>query len=175
MFLVLCLNRNSIKTTQPTKTTYYVGDSAISLSGLVVTGTYNNGTTSAQTITTSNISGFVTTTSGSKTITVIVGGNTATFPIIVTDAIKTASFLLTRNIDILKLKQYSASFEVADSSITTLVLTADGGIAPGQLTISGTSATLSKLVLDASVTQISVKALDVSGNQVGIIKTITLN
>ena len=162
-------------TTQPTKTTYYVGDSTISLSGLVVTGTYNNGTTSAQTITTSNISGFSTTTSGSKTITVTVSGKTATFPITVSAAIVSANFTLTKTIDILKLKQYSATFEVADTSIKTLVLTGDGGVSPGEVTLTGTTATVSKLVTDMTITKITLKALDANGNQVGSTKTITLN
>ena len=161
--------------TQPTKTTYYVGDSTINLSGLVVTGTYNNGTTSAQTITTSNISGFNTTTSESKTITVTVSGKTATFPITVSAAIVSANFTLTKTIDILKLKQYSATFEVADTSIKTLVLTGDGGVSPGEVTLTGTTATVSKLVTDMTITKITLKALDANGNQVGSTKTITLN
>jgi hypothetical protein len=173
---VVAVTLNSISvTTQPTKTSYYAGDSTISLTGLVVTGTYNNGTTKTETITNSNISGFNTATSGTKTITVTVSGKTATFPITVVDAIRKLDFTLTKNIDILKLKQYSAIFEVADTSIKTLVLTGNGGVSPGQISLTSTTATVAKIVMDSSVTQIFVKALDINGNQVGEVKTVTLN
>lgn len=65
-------------TKQPTKTEYVVGQS-LDLTGLIVTGTYNDGTTAPITITASNISGFDSTTAGSKTVTVTVDGKTATF------------------------------------------------------------------------------------------------
>ena len=67
----------------PTKTSYYVGDT-LDTTGLKLTATYNNGTT--QTIT----SGFTCTptalsTAGAQTITVNYGGKTATFTVNVQD------------------------------------------------------------------------------------------
>ncbi|MFL0248746.1 bacterial Ig-like domain-containing protein [Candidatus Clostridium stratigraminis] len=69
-------------TTQPTKVQYVVGQS-LDLTGLVVTGTYNDGTTSPVTITSANISGFDSNTAGAKTVTVTVDGKTATFNVTV--------------------------------------------------------------------------------------------
>jgi len=67
-------------TKQPTKTQYVVGGS-LDLTGLVVTGTYNDGTTAPIAITSENISGFDSKTTGSKTVTVTVNGKTATFKV----------------------------------------------------------------------------------------------
>jgi LPXTG-motif cell wall-anchored protein len=67
-------------TNEPTKTQYVVGQS-LNLTGLVVTGTYNDGTTVPMTITSANISGFDSKTTGSKTVTVTVDGKTATFTV----------------------------------------------------------------------------------------------
>lgn len=69
-------------TNQPAKTQYLVGES-LDLAGLVVTGTYDNGTSAPITITSSNISGFDSSTAGSKTVTVTYGGKTATFSVTV--------------------------------------------------------------------------------------------
>ena len=69
-------------TNQPTKTQYVVGQS-LDLTGLVVTGTYNDGTSAPMTITSANISGFESNTTGSKTVTVTVGGKTVTFNAII--------------------------------------------------------------------------------------------
>ncbi|ACT00280.1 S-layer homology domain-containing protein [Paenibacillus sp. JDR-2] len=65
-------------TTPPAKTQYQVGES-LDLTGLVVTGTYSDTTSNPVTITASNISGFDSTTTGTKTITVTLGGKTTTF------------------------------------------------------------------------------------------------
>jgi uncharacterized protein YdbL (DUF1318 family) len=67
----------------PTKTIYTV-DESLSLSGLVVTGTYSNGTTKQETVSVSNVSGYNTNTTGTQTLTVTVGGKTATFSVTVT-------------------------------------------------------------------------------------------
>lgn len=71
---------NSIAITTPaTKTTYFVGDS-LDLTGLVVTGTYNNGTSKAETITDANVSGFDSSVPTlSQTLTITVDGKTATY------------------------------------------------------------------------------------------------
>ena len=54
-------------TKQPTKTSYYVGDTTLDITGLEVTGTYNNGSSKLETVSLSNITGFDITTSGEKT------------------------------------------------------------------------------------------------------------
>ena len=76
-------------TKQPTKTSYYVGDTTLDITGLEVTGTYNNGSSKLETVSLSNITGFNTTTSGEKTLTVTLSGKTATFKITVVDVILT--------------------------------------------------------------------------------------
>lgn len=73
-------------TNQPVKTQYEVGQS-LDLTGLVVTGTYNDETTAPLEITSSNVSGFDSTTVGSKTVTITVDGKTATFNVVIIDNI----------------------------------------------------------------------------------------
>ncbi|MDV3429314.1 MAG: bacterial Ig-like domain-containing protein [Bacillota bacterium] len=65
-------------TQQPAKTQYVVGES-LDLTGIVITGTYNDLTTAPLTITSANISGFDSSTTGTKTVTVTVDGKTAAF------------------------------------------------------------------------------------------------
>lgn len=67
-------------TTKPTKTEYVVGQN-LDLTGMVVTGNYNNGTTATVPITEANISGFDSSKIGSQTVTVTVDGQTATFTV----------------------------------------------------------------------------------------------
>jgi hypothetical protein len=69
-------------TSLPTKTTYTVGES-LNLSGLVVTGTYSDGTSKAETVSASNVSGYNANTTGAQTLTVTVSGKTATFNVTV--------------------------------------------------------------------------------------------
>jgi len=76
-------------TTLPTKTEYIVGEN-LDLSGLVVTATYSDGSTVTVSISTENVSGFDSTTAGSKTITVTYQGKTATFSVVVNPASSTA-------------------------------------------------------------------------------------
>jgi hypothetical protein len=71
-------------TSPPTKTVYSVGE-ALNLSGLVVTGTYVDGTTKAETVGIANVSGYNANTTGTQTLTVTVGGKTATFTVTVGD------------------------------------------------------------------------------------------
>lgn len=69
-------------TTEPTKKQYYVGDAALDLSGMVVTGYYNDGSNETlEGITTANASGFDTATAGDKTITITYQELTDTFQI----------------------------------------------------------------------------------------------
>jgi hypothetical protein len=70
-------------TSLPTKGVYGVGES-LNLSGLVVTGTYAGGITKTETVSLSNISGYNANTVGQQTITVTVGGKTATFTVTIT-------------------------------------------------------------------------------------------
>jgi uncharacterized protein (DUF1684 family) len=73
-------------TGSPSKTVYVIGE-ALNLSGLVVTGTYSNGTTKAEPVSLDNISGYNAEATGTQTITVTVGGKTATFTVTVNPAV----------------------------------------------------------------------------------------
>ena len=66
--------------TPATKLSYYVGE-PLDIAGLTVEGTYNNGTKKIETITASNITGFDSTTAGTKTLTITAGGKTATYTV----------------------------------------------------------------------------------------------
>ena len=63
---------------------YFKGD-ALDLNGLVVTGNYSDNTTKTESVGMDNISGFDSSTTGEKTITITVGGKTATFKVEVYD------------------------------------------------------------------------------------------
>jgi hypothetical protein len=67
-------------TSQPTKTVYALGD-ALDLDGLAVTGTYSDGTTKTETVSLADISGYNADMAGTQTLTVTVGGKTATFTV----------------------------------------------------------------------------------------------
>jgi hypothetical protein len=69
-------------TSPPTKAVYAAGE-ALDLTGLAVTGTYSNGTTKAETVDLSNISGYSANTVGQQTLTVTVDCKTATFAVTV--------------------------------------------------------------------------------------------
>jgi hypothetical protein len=69
-------------TSPPTKTVYELGE-ALSISGLVVTGTYADGTTKTETVSLDNISGYNADATGTQTLTVTVGEKTATFTVTV--------------------------------------------------------------------------------------------
>lgn len=72
-------------TTPPTKTIYLVGDK-LDITGLKVTGTYSDGSIVDEPITEANITGFDSTTAGTKTLTVTVNEKTVTFDITVREA-----------------------------------------------------------------------------------------
>ena len=68
-------------TTPASKLQYQVGE-ALDLAGLVVTGTYSNGTTKVESITAANISGFNSSAAAaSQLLTITVGGQTTTFTV----------------------------------------------------------------------------------------------
>ncbi|MDR1248326.1 MAG: bacterial Ig-like domain-containing protein [Treponema sp.] len=77
-------------TSLPTKTVYSYGNS-LDLSGLVVTGTYSDGTTQTETVSMSNISGYERYGEGQQTLTVTLWGYTATFTVTISPR-KTMSF-----------------------------------------------------------------------------------
>jgi hypothetical protein len=72
-------------TTPPTKTVYAKGET-LDITGMVVTGTYTDTTTKAETVTTVNVSGYDKDTLGEQTLTVTVNGKTATFTVTVSAA-----------------------------------------------------------------------------------------
>ncbi|HSN58374.1 MAG TPA: bacterial Ig-like domain-containing protein, partial [Clostridiaceae bacterium] len=69
-----------ISVTPPEKKEYMLGQN-LDLTGLVATGTYNDGTTAPLPVTIADISGFNSLNPGSQTITVTVDGKTATFDV----------------------------------------------------------------------------------------------
>lgn len=72
-------------TTPPNKVSYTVGD-ALDLSGLVVTGTYSDGSTAVETITAADVGGFNPSATGTQMLTVTFEGKTATFTVTVAAA-----------------------------------------------------------------------------------------
>jgi hypothetical protein len=68
-------------TTPANKTVYTIGE-PLDLTGLVVTGTYSNGTTKTENITSANVTGFNSNASAaSQTLTITVGGKTTTYTV----------------------------------------------------------------------------------------------
>lgn len=72
-------------TSPANKLTYQIGE-ALDLSGLVVTGSYSDGSTRTETVTTANVSGFDATTAGTRTLTISIGGQTTSYTITVLSA-----------------------------------------------------------------------------------------
>ena len=73
-------------TAMPTKLSYIVGD-ALDISGLVVTGTYSDGSTKIETITLEDITGFDSTTAfSSEVLTITIAGIFTTYEISVVEA-----------------------------------------------------------------------------------------
>lgn len=72
-------------TKQPNKLIYTIGEE-LEITGLVVTGTYSDGSTRIETVTKSNITGFNNQTIGSQTLTININGKTAYFKVTVTKA-----------------------------------------------------------------------------------------
>jgi hypothetical protein len=69
-------------TTQPAKTVYIKGE-PLDITGLVVTGTYSDGSTKPETVTLTDISGYDADTLNTQTLTVTINGKTATFTVTV--------------------------------------------------------------------------------------------
>jgi hypothetical protein len=77
----------SIAITGPPAKTVYVQGEALDLSGLVVTGTYSDGSKKQETVIMSNVHGYNANTTGQQTVTVTVGGKTATFTVTVNNRV----------------------------------------------------------------------------------------
>jgi|GEM_PF-1163003 len=106
-------------TTQPSKTSYATGE-AFNTTGLVVTASYNNGTSGAVTgYTTSPANGATLSTAGTQTITVTYSGKTTTFTVTVTAPSVTLSSIAVTT------QPTKTSYTVGDTLDTTgLVVTA---------------------------------------------------
>jgi hypothetical protein len=76
----------SIAVTSPPDKTVYAKGAALDITGMEVTGTYEDWTTGALTVTVHNISGYNANTVGTQTLTVTVNGKTAAFTVTVTAA-----------------------------------------------------------------------------------------
>nr|WP_309446489.1 bacterial Ig-like domain-containing protein [Desulfosporosinus nitroreducens] len=73
-------------TTPATKLNYTIGDT-LDISGLIVTGTYSDGSTKVETITTANITGFNSTVATTdQVLTITVGAKTTTYKVQIVDA-----------------------------------------------------------------------------------------
>jgi hypothetical protein len=80
-FEVAVLGLNSIAiTSQPRKTEYYTGEE-IDLAGIVVRGTWNDGSTAQVNITNNDLSGYDITRGERQNVTVSYSGKTTTFPV----------------------------------------------------------------------------------------------
>ncbi|BBI30983.1 bacterial Ig-like domain-containing protein [Cohnella abietis] len=78
-------------TTQPTKTQYFVGEN-LDLDGIAVTGTYDDASTEALTVTAANITGFNSTAAATgQVVTVTVNGKTARFTV---DIVATTDYII---------------------------------------------------------------------------------
>ena len=75
----------SLTVTPPTQTTYELGASSLNLAGIVVTATYNDGSTAVLSSSAYTVSGFNGNTAGLQTITVTVGSVSATFQVVVSN------------------------------------------------------------------------------------------
>jgi hypothetical protein len=73
-------------TTPPAKTAYNKGE-ALDLTGLVVIGTYSDGSSKVETVTLADVSGYKTNTTGQQTLTVTINGKTTTFTVTVNGTI----------------------------------------------------------------------------------------
>jgi hypothetical protein len=137
-------------TTPPTRVYYLVGTAALDLAGLVVTATYNNGTTAPVTVTAANITGYNAATVGEQTLTVTVDSKTATFKVTVLNTLanritaaagKTETITLYFDESLAPTTLSTANTDitlVGDGAERTITLSANGPL----FTISGVKLTL---------------------------------
>ncbi|KON83531.1 hypothetical protein AF332_27680 [Sporosarcina globispora] len=123
---------NSIELTkQPAKTVYRIGEN-LDITGMEVTGTYIDGSTRVEEVRASDVSGFNSSTeAASQTLTVTVGGKTATFPIEIKPKILTSITAPTAIKDVVN---GTAPTAVALGLPSTVVLGTDGGIVDAPVT-----------------------------------------
>ncbi len=95
------------------------------------------------------------------------GGVETPVPIITDGKTVKAEIRLIKEVDILKINEYSAKFEVTDKNIVKVVLEDSKNITPGAVEIINKKGSLKKLLVDDSLKKIEVKAIDSSGEQVG--------
>jgi cytochrome c-type biogenesis protein CcmE len=79
-------------TSPPTKTVYTEGET-LEIGGLVVTGTYSDGTSKQETVGPSNVSGYNANTAGPQTQTVTLSGKTAYFTVTVNASVPATAVL----------------------------------------------------------------------------------
>jgi hypothetical protein len=95
------------------------------------------------------------------------GGVETPLPIITDGKIVKTEITFIKKVDILKINEYSAKFEVTDKNIVKVVLEDSKNITPGAVEIINKKGSLKKLLVDDSLKKIEVKAIDSSGEQVG--------
>ena len=108
-------------TSVPSKISYKIGDT-LDYSGILVKGTYIDGTEKVETFHAEDFSGFNSSTPGTCKVTLTILGREASFDVFISNSITGANFTLTRKIDFLKLKQYSAVIKTT-SDIDTVNMT----------------------------------------------------
>jgi len=86
-----------------------------------------------------------------------------------------AQMNLIRKIDILHINEYSGSFEVSDENAVKLILNASGEITPTEISIVNKTAAVESIMTEDTITQITVKAVDINNNQIGEEVVIDLN
>ncbi len=171
--IAVSLQSISIKTA-PVKVNYYIGDTKLDITGLVVNGIYSDSTVREVKIETANITGFDTTIVGTKNLTIKYNGKTTTFNITVNDEIIKGAFTLFKYVDFLKINEYKAEFEVLDSTVTKILFSGTSSIRPKEVIITNKKATVANFKVDSSVTEIILTAVDSNGKQVGNSKVVKL-
>jgi hypothetical protein len=129
-------------TAPPTKTAYNQGES-LDLTGLVVTGTNSDGGTAPLAVTMANISGFDSAAAGPQTVTVTVGGKTASFNVTVNPA---------------------PTYTVTVNSLTNGAVSASPTSAAAGTTITLTVTPASGYVLQAGSLKVNNGAVSVAGS-----------
>jgi hypothetical protein len=134
--------------TSPDKTDYVTGE-ALDLTGLVVTGTYDDESGKAETVTLANVSGYSQDTPGEQILTVTVDGVTATFTVTVCvlDSIAVTSlpskqhYAVGEELDTVGL-EVTGTFTYGTTSTTRIIPEEDlllsdfSSVAPGSTTVT---------------------------------------